>query len=194
MERSIPPWATRSASDFSFALVEPAVRRVVAEHLGVGVEDLAPEVSLTDELAADSLDIVELAVAVEAEWGIAIPDDTLQEIRTYRDLVEAVSGAVRADPARGQPVRAAPVFARTRVVPAGNAAPQVERIGELTPYAVENLVDDVRCAGPGARVEIDVPETTDVAGLAAALKRITRLAQHRVEVSVRRDGRTSPAA
>ena len=43
-----------------FDFVEPRVRRVVAEYLGVGVEELSDETSLTDDLAADSLDLVEL--------------------------------------------------------------------------------------------------------------------------------------
>ena len=46
-----------------FDFVEPRVRRVVAEQLGVNVEELTPEVSLTDDLAADSLDLLELTLA-----------------------------------------------------------------------------------------------------------------------------------
>ena len=201
VDRSIPPWATRSASDFSFVAVEPAVRRVVAQHLGVGAEELSPEVSLTDELAADSLDLVELAVALETEWGIVIPDRTVQAIRTYRDLVDALTSSLleRPEPHRRPPVPAAPFFARTRVVPAGDGVARqaertIERTGELTPYAVEILLDEVRRAGPGARVEMDVPAATDDAGLAATLGRMAKLAARRVEVSVRRERRTFPAA
>src|SRR5262249_27045976 len=66
--------------------VEPAVRRVVAERLGVGQEELAPEVSLADELAVDSLDMVEVGLALEDEFGIAVPDHVLEEVRTYQHL------------------------------------------------------------------------------------------------------------
>src|SRR5262245_19304675 len=52
----------------SAAGVEPRVRWLVAEQLGVGVDELAPEVSLTDDLAADSLDLAELVVVVEVEF------------------------------------------------------------------------------------------------------------------------------
>src|SRR5262245_1294184 len=71
------------------ASIEPTIRRVVADTLGVGGEDLAAEVSLVDDLAADSLDLVEIAVALEAELGIAVPERILECVRTYGDLVDA---------------------------------------------------------------------------------------------------------
>src|SRR5262245_38444269 len=73
----------RGMSDF----VEPRVRRVVAEFLGVGLEELTPEVSLVDELAVDSLDLVELAIALESDLGIIFPESAIDELRTYGDLV-----------------------------------------------------------------------------------------------------------
>lgn len=65
------------------------MRRLVSRHLGVGLEELVSDVSLRDDLAADSLDLVELALALEATFAIALPDHTLDRVRTYRDLVEA---------------------------------------------------------------------------------------------------------
>lgn len=65
------------------------MRRLVSRHLGVGLEELGSDVSLRDDLAADSLDLVELALALEATFAIAIPDRMLDRVRTYRDLVEA---------------------------------------------------------------------------------------------------------
>src|SRR5207253_714397 len=73
-----------------FDFVEPRVRRLVADHLGVGTEELTRDVSLADELAVDSLDLVELALALETEFGIAMSEATLDELRRYRELVEAV--------------------------------------------------------------------------------------------------------
>ena len=52
---------------------ELRVRRVVADALGVGLGELVREVSLRDDLAADSLDLVELALALEAKFGIRVP-------------------------------------------------------------------------------------------------------------------------
>src|SRR5947207_4234426 len=67
--------------------VEPRLRRVVADNLGVALEDLTPEVSLTDDLAADSLDLLELALALEEELGFTVPERVLSDVRTYGDLV-----------------------------------------------------------------------------------------------------------
>jgi acyl carrier protein len=172
-------------------VVEPAVRHLAAELLGVGSEDLRPDVSLTDDLAADSLDLVELALAVEREWGLAIPDRTLQALRTYGDLVDAVTACVLSAPAGAD---VAPVFARTRVIPGGDASRgRLERSGELTPYAAELLADDARRAGPGTRIEMELPAVTDDTALAAAFRRLGRLSARGVQVSVRRS-RRPPAA
>lgn len=60
---------------------------MVAEHLGVGSEQLGPEVTLRDDLAADSLDLVELGLMLEEEFAIVVPEHLLEEVRTYSDLV-----------------------------------------------------------------------------------------------------------
>src|SRR2546429_1363975 len=52
--------------------IEPRLRGVVAERLGVGPEDLQPDVSLTDDLAADSLDLIDVGLALEAECGVVL--------------------------------------------------------------------------------------------------------------------------
>src|SRR5207237_10150885 len=52
---------------------EPRIRRLVADYLGVSADDLTPEVSLTDDLAADSLDLMELALVLEGELGLELP-------------------------------------------------------------------------------------------------------------------------
>ena len=79
-------------------LVEPRVRRLVAESLGIGLEELTPDVSLTDDLAADSLDLVELSIALEAELGVDVPEQLLQQVRTYGDLVQATLATLRRPP------------------------------------------------------------------------------------------------
>src|SRR3989442_325486 len=76
--------------------VEPHVRCVVADHLGVGQEELAPEVSLRDDLAADSLDLVDLALVLEGEFGITVPEAVLEEVRAYGELVPSVEALGRA--------------------------------------------------------------------------------------------------
>ena len=77
-----------------FEFAEPRIRRLVADYLGVNPEELTPEVSLTDDLAADSLDLVELAMSLEEELSLEIPDEELEGIRTVGDAVDFIAGRV----------------------------------------------------------------------------------------------------
>src|SRR3989442_4898857 len=75
--------------------VEPRVRRVVADSLVVTLEDLTAEVSLADDLAADSLDVLELALVLEEEFGFPLPERALSDVRSYGDLVSATATLAR---------------------------------------------------------------------------------------------------
>jgi acyl carrier protein len=191
VDRSNPPWATRSASILPRATVEPLVRRIVAERLGVDRDALAPAVSLTDELAADSLDLLDVAVALESECGVSLPDRAVASLRTYQELVDVVATAIAA---AGRRASGWPVFARTRVVAADPPCTRIERAGALTPYAVEVLIEDVRHAGAGARVEMELPADTGDEALAAALGRLGPLSSRGIDVRIRRERRSQPAA
>jgi acyl carrier protein len=57
------------------------VKKIVVEHLGVEAEKVTEEASFIDDLGADSLDIVELVMAFEEEFGVEIPDDAGREDR-----------------------------------------------------------------------------------------------------------------
>src|SRR5207302_9721727 len=81
-------WQARLSSG-----IEPRLRGVVAERLGVGPEELRPDVSLTDDLAADSLDLIDLGLALEAECGVVLRRRALESVRTYGDLIAAVAAA-----------------------------------------------------------------------------------------------------
>src|SRR5438552_17656344 len=132
--------------------VEPSCRRLVADRLGVDLEELVAGASLRDDLAADSLDLVELAMALEAEFGIVVPERILDRVRTYGDLVRATGLLIRAR--RAAEVRAAepPLRMWARVLrPAGESGGNLERAGWLTPYAAETIAEDAVRAGPGAR-------------------------------------------
>src|SRR5207245_11238160 len=117
------------------AALEPRVRCLVADALGVGIDELAPEVSLTDELAADSLDLTELAARLEAELGLVVPERVVAHLRTYGDLVRA---AIAAAPERGAALACidTPVPIRARLV-----SPQGERLHAelLTPYFTDTV-------------------------------------------------------
>ena len=70
------------------------VKKIVVEHLGVEEEKVTPDASFIDDLGADSLDIVELVMAFEEEFGIEIPDDAAENIQTFGDAVSYIKGAV----------------------------------------------------------------------------------------------------
>ena len=66
---------------------EKKVKDIIVEQLGVAEEEVTMEASFTDDLGADSLDIVELVMAFEEEFGIEIPDEDAEKIATVKDAV-----------------------------------------------------------------------------------------------------------
>ena len=62
--------------------VEQKVKSIIAEQLGVGEEEIKPESSFIEDLGADSLDIVELVMAMEEEFEVEIPDEEAEHIKT----------------------------------------------------------------------------------------------------------------
>ena len=167
--------------------VEARIRRLAADQLGVDADELTAEVSLTDDLAADSLDLLELVLGVESEFGIGVPERRIDALRTYRDLVEIVLTGLDGQERRAQAISPAlPV--RSRVVPpAGRASVSLERADRLTPYALEIFASDATHAGPGARLELTLPASAANDQLVLAHDRLARLGRHGVDVSVRRD-------
>ncbi len=75
--------------------VRARVQKIIGDQLGVGAEQVVPEASLLDDLGADSLDVVELAMTLEEEFSIQVPDEELEKIRTVQDVVNYI-GAVAA--------------------------------------------------------------------------------------------------
>ncbi len=65
--------------------LEARLARIVADQLGVELEKVVPEASFTGDLGADSLDLVELIMALEEEFGIEIPDEDAEKIATVGD-------------------------------------------------------------------------------------------------------------
>ena len=66
------------------------VKKIVVEHLGVEADEVTEDASFIDDLGADSLDIVELVMAFEEEFGVEIPDDAAEKITTVRDAIEYI--------------------------------------------------------------------------------------------------------
>jgi acyl carrier protein len=70
--------------------VEERVKDVIVAQLGVDPSEVKPEASFVDDLGADSLDTVELVMALEEEFGLEIPDEEAEKIKTVGDTIEHV--------------------------------------------------------------------------------------------------------
>jgi acyl carrier protein len=66
------------------------IKKIIVEQLGVEDEDVVMEASFIDDLGADSLDIVELIMALEEEFDIEIPDSEAEKLATVGDAVEYI--------------------------------------------------------------------------------------------------------
>jgi acyl carrier protein len=67
------------------------VKQIIVEQLGVDEAEVTPSASFTDDLGADSLDIVELVMAFEEAFTIEIPDEAAEKIKTVKDAVDYVN-------------------------------------------------------------------------------------------------------
>ena len=67
------------------------VQKIVVEHLGVEADKVTQDASFIDDLGADSLDIVELVMAFEEEFGVEIPDDAAEKITTVGDATAYIA-------------------------------------------------------------------------------------------------------
>ena len=67
--------------------VESKVREIISEQLGVSADEVTPEASFIEDLGADSLDIVELVMALEEEFGLDIPDEDADKLKTVGDAM-----------------------------------------------------------------------------------------------------------
>jgi acyl carrier protein len=76
--------------------IEAKVKEIIVEQLGVDAEKVTLDASFVDDLGADSLDTVELIMALEEEFGIEIPDDEAEKISTVGDAVEYLKKNVEA--------------------------------------------------------------------------------------------------
>ena len=70
------------------ASVEEKVKHIIVEQLGVDAEEVKPEASFVDDLGADSLDVVELVMALEEEFGLEISDEDAEKLSTVQQAIE----------------------------------------------------------------------------------------------------------
>ena len=70
--------------------IEDRVKKIVVEQLGVTEDQVIPDASFVDDLGADSLDTVELVMALEEEFDTEIPDDEAEKITTVKQAIEYI--------------------------------------------------------------------------------------------------------
>ena len=75
---------------------EEKVKSIIAEQLGVKPEEVTPEASFIDDLGADSLDTVELVMALEEEFGIEIPDEDAEKMSKVSEAIKYIEDKIAA--------------------------------------------------------------------------------------------------
>jgi acyl carrier protein len=103
------------------AFDESKVKEIIAKELEVDVKQLTPEAKFIEDLGADSLDIVELVMALEEEFGLDIPDEDADKLKTVGDAMNYLQQqpkwreAAPDDPARASPARTCERVGRGRL-------------------------------------------------------------------------------
>ena len=70
--------------------VKDTIRDIIVDQLGCDADDISEFTDIADDLGADSLDVIEMVMAVEDDFGINIPDEDLDELHTFRDVCDYV--------------------------------------------------------------------------------------------------------
>jgi acyl carrier protein len=75
--------------------IEAKVKKIISEQLGVPEADVKPEASFVNDLGADSLDTVELVMALEEEFGVEIPDEDAEKIASVQNAIEYIKAKAK---------------------------------------------------------------------------------------------------
>jgi acyl carrier protein len=79
----------------TMADVVAKVKKIISEQLGVPETDVKPEASFVNDLGADSLDTVELVMALEEEFGVEIPDEDAEKIATVQNAIDYIKAKAK---------------------------------------------------------------------------------------------------
>ncbi len=71
------------------------LQTIIAETLGVDLADIKPASSFVEDLGADSLDLVEMVIAIEDEFKISIPDDDVEQLKTVQNAVDYLEDKIQ---------------------------------------------------------------------------------------------------
>lgn len=66
------------------------IQKIIAEEMNLKIEDVKPESRFVEDLAADSLDVIQIVLKLEEEFDIEIPDDAVEQISTVQDAVDQI--------------------------------------------------------------------------------------------------------
>ena len=77
--------------------LEQRVSEIIIEQLGVSRDDIEAESSFTEDLGADSLDLVEMVMAMEEEFGVEIPEEDSEKLQTFGDAVAYLKEKLEAE-------------------------------------------------------------------------------------------------
>jgi len=75
--------------------VDAKVKKIISEQLGVPESDVKPEASFVNDLGADSLDTVELVMALEEEFSVEIPDEDAEKIATVQNAIDYIKAKAK---------------------------------------------------------------------------------------------------
>ena len=78
------------------AAMKDKIVEIIANQLGIDRGDVTPEASVVDDLGADSLDVVELIMALEEEFNLEIPDEEAEKIKSVQDIFSHMQNALQA--------------------------------------------------------------------------------------------------
>ena len=78
------------------AAMKGKIVEIIANQLGIDHGDVTPEASVVDDLGADSLDVVELVMALEEEFNLEIPDEEAEKIKSVNDIFSHMENALQA--------------------------------------------------------------------------------------------------
>jgi acyl carrier protein len=70
--------------------IEEKVIEIISQKLNLSKDQIKPEASFVDDLGADSLDLVELVMAMEEAFGMEVPDEEAEKLRTVKDVIEYI--------------------------------------------------------------------------------------------------------
>ena len=77
------------------AAMKDKIVEIIANQLGIDHGDVTPEASVVDDLGADSLDVVELVMALEEEFNLEIPDEEAEKIKSVNDIFSHMESALQ---------------------------------------------------------------------------------------------------